>query len=606
MHKIECGERREARREVSRVTRVDLKLKRRPTAHSARILTQKNRTAIITSSNGMKIYIKSLKSINDGQYIALGKKLTFLVGPNSAGKSTLLLALNRLSGENTNYEFDQSIIHANPNRDDEIAAVSTLGVEWSPVKNNNPPSSTLGFYTSYFLPAAFDKEERDYAFEEIHKLSITTTTDAYEDNFLFKRHSIFENDEFCLGLDNADDPLLFKSYHQGRAVQRTILNLKKVDKNALNNFKAIGSWLIDLKKDLIKKSETIQPTHQYQIDRQKFTLESLKEGSIALEKLLLAGIIYWNPIEVFTNIKLLFKGRELQRTLNIYEKNNALIEKYKKYWLHRIQSTYPGKSFITSLVSAERTLPKSIEINTTIENCIDLYKELITEQVTKEWAIPTAYWPATEETQRNLLTSINKALTENLFIDNGYLVEINTSMLATKKDWDLRNESIEVDLSSKSFNCEIYLRDAHGRKLDFGDVGSGIGYVLPVLIEIFKNSNSGKTVFLQQPELHLHPALQANLTDVLIEASEDRRIVAETHSEHLILRALKRVRQTSAGTLLDKTLQLKPDDIAVNYFEPLSDGSTRVHNLRVSNDGDFIDRWPNGFFAERDKELFDE
>ena len=175
-------------------------------------------------------------------------------------------------------------------------------------------------------------------------------------------------------------------------------------------------------------------------------------------------------------------------------------------------------------------------------------------------------------------------------------------MLVSMENWN------EHDMSSNSptFTCKMYLVDSHGRELTFEDVGSGIGYVLPVLIESLKNTNRKKVVFLQQPELHLHPALQASLTDVLIEASSNKRIIAETHSEHMILRALKRVRQTTNGSLKDPELKLKPDDIAVNYFEPLPDGSTRVHILRVSGDGDFLDRWPSGFFSDRDKELFDE
>jgi len=36
------------------------------------------------------------------------------------------------------------------------------------------------------------------------------------------------------------------------------------------------------------------------------------------------------------------------------------------------------------------------------------------------------------------------------------------------------------------------------------------------------------------------------------------------------------------------------------------DGGTSVKHLRVDSDGEFIDRWPRGFFAERAAELFDE
>ena len=176
-------------------------------------------------------------------------------------------------------------------------------------------------------------------------------------------------------------------------------------------------------------------------------------------------------------------------------------------------------------------------------------------------------------------------------------------MIVSQDDWN--NHAIN-EYAPPEFVGKLFLLDAHGRKLSFKEVGSGIGYVLPVLIESFKSAKDESIVFLQQPELHLHPALQASLTDVLIEASATKRIVAETHSEHMILRALKRVRQTANGSLKDPELKLYADDVAVNYFEPLPDGSTRVHILRVSEDGDFLDRWPNGFFAERDRELFDE
>jgi predicted ATPase len=112
---------------------------------------------------------------------------------------------------------------------------------------------------------------------------------------------------------------------------------------------------------------------------------------------------------------------------------------------------------------------------------------------------------------------------------------------------------------------------------------------------------------LQQPELHLHPALQASLADVFIEATtENRQLLIETHSEHLLLRILKRVRQTASGTLIDQQLALSPEDVVVAYFDPRSDGTTTVRQLRISSDGDFMDSWPRGFFTERDQELFDE
>ena len=72
------------------------------------------------------------------------------------------------------------------------------------------------------------------------------------------------------------------------------------------------------------------------------------------------------------------------------------------------------------------------------------------------------------------------------------------------------------------------------------------------------------------------------------------------------MQALRRIRQGSQGKLLNDELRISADSVAVYYFNPTPDGTTAVTTLRVSPDGDFLDRWPRGFFAERDAELFDE
>ena len=126
-----------------------------------------------------------------------------------------------------------------------------------------------------------------------------------------------------------------------------------------------------------------------------------------------------------------------------------------------------------------------------------------------------------------------------------------------------------------------------------------MGYVLPVLAALA----SSRMTFIQQPELHLHPALQAELADALIsEAGEARQDIVETHSEHLLLRLLRRVRQGQSHALP----ALDSNDLVVLYVNPGMDGTSKVSQLRISPDGDFIDRWPRGFFEERWKDLFDE
>ena len=117
-------------------------------------------------------------------------------------------------------------------------------------------------------------------------------------------------------------------------------------------------------------------------------------------------------------------------------------------------------------------------------------------------------------------------------------------------------------------------------------------------------------VFIEQPELHLHPRAQCALGDLFIAKSNDDQIntrnvfVLETHSEHLVLRILRRIRETTDGMLeASPHLKLTAEDISVSYFEATPMG-TVVHQMAATPDGDFLQRWPEGFFPERGKELF--
>lgn len=199
----------------------------------------------------------------------------------------------------------------------------------------------------------------------------------------------------------------------------------------------------------------------------------------------------------------------------------------------------------------------------------------------------------------DLVKNVNNSLTNDLFVERGYRVGFDHRLL------------VKGEEGPDGLLIRLLLLDSEGRRFNFTEVGSGLGYILPVLVAIWQNPDLPKVglqLLIQQPELHLHPALQANLGDIFIDAvnrSGRDRIIVETHSEHLLLRILKRIRQTTAGTQPPE-YNIRPEQISVLYFVPSSDGSTKVQRLRISPDGDFIDKWPNGFFSERDKDLFDE
>lgn len=134
------------------------------------------------------------------------------------------------------------------------------------------------------------------------------------------------------------------------------------------------------------------------------------------------------------------------------------------------------------------------------------------------------------------------------------------------------------------------------------DVGFGIGQLLPIIIEgaLARQANSifgrERLICVEQPEIHLHPRLQANVADFFISAAmrNSCQWIIETHSEALMLRIQKRIRE---GAIRSK-------DVAVVFVEPMGDSGSRILNLRLDESGNFLDEWPGGFFEDSFAEMF--
>jgi AAA15 family ATPase/GTPase len=135
------------------------------------------------------------------------------------------------------------------------------------------------------------------------------------------------------------------------------------------------------------------------------------------------------------------------------------------------------------------------------------------------------------------------------------------------------------------------------------EMGTGISQVLPILISAKMRENTN--IYISQPELHLHPALQSEVADEFIKSINKNKneFVLETHSEHLLLRLMKRMKQTYEGTLEDENLKLTPDDVALLYVDNNGE-SSYILELELDEDGTLLDPWPGGFFEEGFKERF--
>jgi hypothetical protein len=137
------------------------------------------------------------------------------------------------------------------------------------------------------------------------------------------------------------------------------------------------------------------------------------------------------------------------------------------------------------------------------------------------------------------------------------------------------------------------------------EVGAGLSQLLPVVVAALE-APRGISLF-EQPELHVHPAIQLGLGDLFIDAATrdkgGRVLMVETHSEHLLLRVLRRIRQAANGELPVGSPRFSPDELSLLHVAEGSDG-VRLQRIRVDEDGGLLDRWPGGFFDERAAEAW--
>jgi len=117
------------------------------------------------------------------------------------------------------------------------------------------------------------------------------------------------------------------------------------------------------------------------------------------------------------------------------------------------------------------------------------------------------------------------------------------------------------------------------------DVGFGVSQALPVLSALIA-AHPGQLVYIEQPELHLHPLAQSRMADVLVGAARRGvRLVVETHSD-LLLRGI----QTAVAK--DK---IAPTDVSLNWFtRDLKTGLTAATKAELDENGAFGE-WPAHF-----------
>ncbi len=135
------------------------------------------------------------------------------------------------------------------------------------------------------------------------------------------------------------------------------------------------------------------------------------------------------------------------------------------------------------------------------------------------------------------------------------------------------------------------------------DVGVGLSQLIPVVAASV--DSHGTLLLIEQPELHIHPRVQVGLGDLYLQSAANfgRNFLIETHSEALLLRMMKRIRQTQDGELPPGVPPASSSDIAVYLIQNEGKG-VAIMQMRMNERGEFLKPWPKGLFEESLRETF--
>lgn len=187
--------------------------------------------------------------------------------------------------------------------------------------------------------------------------------------------------------------------------------------------------------------------------------------------------------------------------------------------------------------------------------------------------------------------NINTALDT---LDGDSLTEIlkENNVVKNKVNKWLNNFNLSVNVSTLQDVIHKLKIKQNNLDLDITDVGFGISQVLPVIVQGFLSFENSLTI-IEQPEIHLHPKMQADLADLFIDIikvnrSAKKYLLIETHSEYLLKRLRRRISENK---------NITSDDVAIYFVHPKSteNNSGLIEEKIISNEGAF--EWPKDFYA---------
>lgn len=198
-----------------------------------------------------------------------------------------------------------------------------------------------------------------------------------------------------------------------------------------------------------------------------------------------------------------------------------------------------------------------------------------------------------------------------------YLLHLSPSERQSFDEWTSQHLGFRVVVSEEGGHASLHLQeDESDAQFNLADLGFGFSQLLPVLTHIWGATTTTWNTYrrhrhrryrpyldryamaimaIEQPELHLHPGMQARVADLLValvrQAKQGNRniaLVIETHSEAIVNRIGEWVSR-------DRDDGIAATDCQILVFEKDAGGSSQIQQAIYSDDG-FLENWPYGFF----------
>lgn len=153
--------------------------------------------------------------------------------------------------------------------------------------------------------------------------------------------------------------------------------------------------------------------------------------------------------------------------------------------------------------------------------------------------------------------------------------------------------TVDIDGATVDIRIGRLPKESKGSKDDLvsiADVGFGVSQVMPVVVALFA-AQPGQAVYIEQPEIHLHPRAQMALAGLLVDAANrDVQVIVETHSALLL---------TSLQTLIAQQ-KIDAADVKLHWVSRDASGSSMVTTAELDADGAYGD-WPVDFDETADE-----